>query len=40
VGLAGRGFRAAFRAIIEGRLCQVAHGQIGLNTLVVAGEAA
>lgn len=40
VGLAGRGFRAAFRAIIEGRLCQVAHGQIGLNTRVVAGRAA
>lgn len=36
VGLAGRGFRAAFRAIIEGRLRQVAHGKIGLQTLVTA----
>lgn len=40
IDLAGRGFRAAFRAIIEGRLKQVAHGKIGLQTLVVAEEAA
>jgi len=40
VGLAGRGFRAAFRAIIEGRLRQIAHGKIGLHTRVVAEGAA
>ncbi|WP_321365437.1 TnsA endonuclease N-terminal domain-containing protein [uncultured Celeribacter sp.] len=40
VDLAGRGFRAAFRAIIEGRLRQVAHGKIGLQTLVMAEGAA
>lgn len=35
-GLAGRGFRAAFRAIIEGRLSQLNPGKIGLQTLVSA----
>lgn len=33
-GLGGRGFRAAFRAIIEGKLKALSQGKIGLQTLV------
>ncbi|MEP1539087.1 MAG: hypothetical protein ABJQ34_18660 [Paracoccaceae bacterium] len=33
-GLGGRGFRAGFRAIIEGKLKPLSHGKIGLQTMV------
>ncbi|MBM1689274.1 hypothetical protein [Sulfitobacter geojensis] len=32
--LGGRGFRAGFRAIIEGKLKPLSHGKIGLQTMV------
>lgn len=33
-GLGRRGFRAAFRAIIEGKIKPLSHGKIGMRTLV------